>query len=88
VISLTFSSFLHHLPAVIEVMKLYTLLSLAATALALPSSDAAEKWNPIIGACNALKLAFKSQVFFLGDANYTAENERKSSTSIMCGNEC
>lgn len=56
-------------------MKLYTLLSFAAAAIALPSSDATEKCNATVSACDTLKLAFNSQVFFPGDANYTAENE-------------
>jgi hypothetical protein len=62
-------------------MKSFLLACLlpAAVASALPSAevDGAASVNSTTLACEALKLAFKSKVFFPGDANYTTENQRE-----------
>ncbi|PMD56688.1 FAD binding domain-containing protein [Hyaloscypha bicolor E] len=52
-------------------------LFLATVATALPSSEVerSTSFNATVLACKALKLVYSTQVFFPGEANYTAENE-------------
>jgi hypothetical protein len=54
-------------------------LFLATVATALPSSEVerSTSFNATVLACKALKLVYSTQVFFPGEANYTAENERR-----------
>ncbi|RFU35031.1 hypothetical protein B7463_g1267, partial [Scytalidium lignicola] len=66
----------------------------AAVSSALPSSSAATEvdqaasFNATALACQALKLAYRSQVFFPSDANYTAENQHFWTPTDYLSPEC
>jgi hypothetical protein len=64
-------------------LSLTTFLLPAAVASALTAGEVerSASFNTTTIACEALKLAFSSRVFFPGDANYTAENQRKKHCS-------
>ena len=67
-------------------LSIVATLSLVAFSTALPSLEIerSASLNSTVLACDALQLAYKSQVFFPGSANYTAENERESSSLERC----
>ena len=58
---------------------------LSSIVTALPSTTQRDELsiNVTVLACDALTLAYPSQVFFPADANYTAENERQFSRGIL-----